>query len=417
MPSTEMRPAPLEVGEIFRRYGPAFLEAWGDVISFEQRQVLEAVSMCRTPALGGHLYECDSCGHPLVLYNSCLNRHCPLCQADEAAEWFDSRLAEVLPVGYFHIVFTLPRSFALLALQNKRVVYDLLFRAASRTLLEIAADPKHLGAKIGFLAILHTWGQSLLDHPHIHCVVPGGGLSPDRSRWVTSRSDFFLPVKVLSHLFRGKLLALLEEAFNKGRLSFHGSIASLANMKEFHKLINTARKKEWVVYAKEPHGSPQQVLKYLARYTHRVALSNNRLISIDGGRVTFRSKDYEHGGRWRKITLQATEFIRRFLLHVLPKGFVRIRSYGFLANRGRSAHLDLCRRLLGASPASVDPLAQEASAVESDDHQESDDEETACKTSLLCPACRKGHLVCVREIAPTTPTLASAVPSRTVNTS
>jgi hypothetical protein len=411
-----MSPALLDVGEIFRRYGPAFLEAWGDVISFEQRHVLDALSTCRTPVRGGHLYECDSCGHPLVLHNSCLDRHCPLCQADEAAEWFDRRLAEVLPVGYFHIVFTLPHSLASLALQNKRVVYGLLFQAASQTLLEIAADPQHLGATIGFLAILHTWGQTLLNHPHVHCLVPGGGLSPDRSQWVSSRPDFFVPVRVLSRLFRGKLLALLEEAFDKEKLTFHGSIEHLANVKEFHSLINTVRQKELVVYAKEPHGSPQQMLKYLARYTHRVAISNSRLISIDGGRVTFRWKDYSHGSRWQKITLDATEFIRRFLLHVLPKSFVRIRSYGFMANRRRNVNLDLCRWLLCSSPSAVDPLVQEARVIESED-QDPERDETRCKRAFLCPACRKGRMVCVREITPTTSIGASRLTFRIVNSS
>lgn len=391
---------PLEIGEIFRRYGPAFLEAYGDVISFEQMQVLEALAACRTPVLGGHLYKCDACGHPLVLYNSCLNRHCPLCQADEAALWFESRLAELLPVAYFHIVFTLPGSLAPLALQNKRVVYDILFQAASQALLEIAEDPKHLGAKIGFLAILHTWGQVLLHHPHVHYVVPGGGLTPDRSRWVSSRPDFFVHVKVLSRLFRGKLLALLEKAFDNGKLTFHGSITHLANVRAFRQLINSLRKKELVVYAREPHGSPEQALKYLARYTHRVALSNSRLVSIDDGRVTFRWKDYEHGGRWRRTTLDATEFIRRFLLHVLPKGFVRIRSYGFMANRGRKANLELCRRLLGAPTQPAVPSSLEDSNAAENDESQSDKDETGRKAVHVCPACKKGRMVCVEDIAP-----------------
>lgn len=391
---------PLEVGEIFRRYGPAFLDVYGDSLSFEQREVLEALAACRTSALGGHLYKCDACGHPLVLNNSCLNRHCPLCQAEETAEWFELRLAEVLPVPYFHIVFTLSGSLAPLALQNKDVVYDILFQASSRTLLEIAQDPKRLGAKIGFLAILHTWGQLLLDHPHIHFVVPGGGISPDRSRWVPTRPDYFAPVKVLSRLFRGKLLALLEAAFNDGKLRFHGSIAHLADVRAFRNLINTIRKKELVVYAKEPHGSPEQALKYLSRYTHRVAISNSRLISIDDGKVTFRWKDYEHGGRWRTTTLDATEFIRRFLLHVLPKGFVRSRSYGFMANRGRGANLELCRRLLGATTptAAASPTAD--GELPDDDATTPAEDGAAHKPAHVCPACKKGRMVCVQTIAP-----------------
>lgn len=400
---------PLDIGEIFRRYGPAFLDAYGDSISFEQRMVLDALAACRTPALGGHLYECDACGHPLVLYNSCLNRHCPLCQANESAEWFEDRLAEVLPVPYFHIIFTLPGSLAPLALQNKDVVYDILFQASSRTLLEIAQDQRHLGAKIGFLAILHTWGQALLDHPHVHSVVPGGGISPDGARWVPTRSHYFAPVKVLSRLFRGKLLALLEEAFNEGKLKFHGSIAHLADVKAFRGLINTIRKKEVVVFAREPHGNPQNALKYLARYTHRVAISNSRLISIDDGRVTFRWRDYEHGSRWQKMTLEAVEFIRRFLLHVLPKRFVRIRSYGFMANRGRRANLELCRKLLGAATPSA------ASPTPDEEDTPSDETKVDRAPAHLCPACKKGRMVRVQTIAPTPAPGVPVAPTKKAN--
>jgi len=391
---------PREVGEVFRRYGPAFLAVYGDSISFEQRRVIEALAACRTPALGGHFYKCDECPHEVVLYNSCLNRHCPLCQADEAAQWFESRLAEVLPVFYFHIVFTLPGSLATVALQNKRVVYDLLFKASSQTLLTIASDPRHLGAAIGFFGILHTWGQTLLDHPHVHYVVPGGGLSPDRSRWISTRPTYFAPVRVLSRLFRGKLLALLEDAFNTGKLKFHGSIADLADVKAFHRLINSIRKKELVVYAKEPHASPQQTLKYLARYTHRVAISNRRLISIDDGRVTFSWKDYEHGGVRRTTTLDAVEFIRRFLLHVLPRRFVRIRSYGLMANRDRHEHLEACRRLLGPTPATTNPQAADEPDAEDDDTPATETNESDRRRSLVCPVCKKGRLLKVKEIPP-----------------
>ena len=393
-------PSLLEVGEVFRRYRHEFLEAYGDILSFEQRQVYDAVATCRTPVLGGHLYQCDACDHQLVLHNSCLNRHCPLCQASEATRWLDCRLAELLPVDYFHIVFTIPSSLDRLALQNKRVVYDILFQASSQTLLQIAADPKHLGAKIGFIAILHTWGQALLEHAHVHCVVSGGGPSPDSSRWVACRPDFFAPVQVLSRLFRGKLLSLLEQAFNDGKLSFHGSIEPLANVKRFRQLINSIRKKELVVHAQEPHGSPKNVLKYLARYTHRVALSNSRLISIDEGRVTFRWKDYTHASRVRTTTLDAVEFIRRFLLHVFPKGFVRIRSYGFMANRARQASLELCRRLLQESPARKESPAEEDPDLDEDgtaaDHE-------ATKKTIPCPVCGKGRMVRVMEIPPTSP--------------
>lgn len=406
-------PSLLEVGEVFRRYGHEFLEAYGDVLSFEQRQVFEAIATCRTPALGGHLYECDACAYQLVLHNSCLNRHCPLCQASEAARWLDSRLAELLPVDYFHITFTIPSSLDHVALQNKRVVYDILFQASSQTLLQIAADPKHLGAKIGFIAILHSWGQALLEHAHVHCVVSGGGPSPDSSRWVATRPDFFAPVHVLSRLFRGKLLSLLEQAFNDGKLSFHGSLAHLANVRRFRQLINSIRKKELVVHAQEPHGNPKNVLRYLSRYTHRVALSNSRLISIAKGRVTFRWKDYAHGNRMRTTTLDAVEFIRRFLLHVFPKGFVRIRSYGFMANRARHANLELCRRLLQESPARKDSPPEEDPDL--DEHGTGTDDEAPEKT-MPCPACGKGRMVRVMEIPPinteTSPPVLPAVPSR-----
>lgn len=392
-------PSLLEVGEVFRRHRREFFEAYGDLLSFEQREVYDAIATCRTPVLGGHLYQCDSCEHQLVLHNSCLNRHCPLCQASEAARWLDCRLAELLPVDYFHIVFTIPSSLDRIALQNKRVVYDILFQASSQTLLQIAADPKHLGAKIGFIAILHTWGQALLEHAHVHCVVSGGGPSPDSSRWVASRPDFFAPVRVLSRLFRGKLLSLLEQAFNDGKLSFHGSIEHLANVKRFRHLINSIRKKELVVHAQEPHGSPKNVLKYLARYTHRVALSNSRLTSIADGRVTFRSKDYTHASRMRTITLDAVEFIRRLLLHVFPKGFVRIRSYGFMANRARQANLDLCRRLLQESPARKESPAEETPGLEKDEDETAADDEHSKKT-IPCPLCEMGRMVRVLEIPP-----------------
>ena len=406
---------PVEVGEVFRRYREAFFEEFGDVISFEQRWVLDSISACRTPVLGGHLYECDTCNHQLVLHNSCSNRHCPQCQAEAAAEWFEDRQAELLPVGYYHVVFTLPSSLAPLALQNKRVVYGLLFRAASQTLLEIAADPRHFGAKIGFLALLHTWGQTLLHHPHIHCVVPGGGLSPARSRWVSSRSNFFLPVHVLSRLFRGKLLAYLEQAFQDKKLTFDGSLAHLANEKVFHSLINTIRKKEWVVYSKAPFGSPSQTLKYLARYTHRVAISNKRLISIDDGKVTFGWKDYASGNRRRRITIEATEFIRRFLLHVLPKGFVKIRSYGFMANRGRKENLDLCRQLLGARPSPNEDQPAEPDLSEKDEPV-SDSDRSPSLREHLCPICKVGRMIPVREIAPARTLSAAALSSTKTNT-
>ncbi len=307
---------------------------------------MRAIEVCRTAALGGHLDQCEQCGHRRISYNSCRNRHCPKCQALAKVEWLAAREAELLPVHYFHVVFTLPECLAPLALQNKRVVYNLLFRAASQTLLQIAADPKHLGAEIGFLAILHTWGQNLLDHPHLHCVVPGGGLSPDGKRWISCRKKFLLPVRVLSRLFRRLFLQSLKHSFEQGKLEFHGSLRDLAESACFGQLVKAAGQKEWVVYAKAPFGGPRQVLHYLGQYTHRVAISNNRLVNCENGQVSFRWKDYRQGNRVGIMTLEATEFIRRFLLHVLPDGFQRIRYFGWMGNRHRAAKLDLCRELL-----------------------------------------------------------------------
>ena len=286
-----------EVAEVFRQHGDAFLKRYGGALTPEQRRALGDIAACRTAALGGHLEECDRCGHRQIAYNSCRNRHCPKCQATAAAEWMADREAELLPVEYFHVVFTLPTALGPIALQNPRVVYGLLFRTSAETLQQIAADPRHLGAEIGFLAVLHTWGQNLQHHPHVHCVVPGGGLSPDGSRWVPCRPGFFLPVRVLSRLFRGKFLARLQDAFDRGMLSFHGSIAALADPVEFQRRLAASAQTEWVVYAKPPFGGPEQVLKYLARYTHRVAISNSRLTALEGDEVAFLWKDYAHKAR------------------------------------------------------------------------------------------------------------------------
>lgn len=387
---------PFEVADVFRRYEEAFRVAHGASASRAQLRVLERLSACRTSALGGHVDQCDTCDHTIISYNSCRDRHCPKCLAMASADWLDARRSELLPVSYFHVVFTLPACLRPLALQNKEVVYNLLFRAASETLLEIAADPKHLGAQLGVLAILHTWGQNLLDHPHVHCVVPGGGISPDRTRWIPCRDGFFLPVRVLSRLFRGKLLALLRSAFDAGHLAFHGSIKSLQDRIAFERLLASIRRKECVVYAKPPFGGPEQVLKYLARYTHRVAISNHRLLAIDDGKVTFRWKEYALGNRHRKMTLEATEFIRRFLLHALPSGFVRIRYYGFLANRYRKANLDRCRALLGKPPlVAVDPRTLVEGDGADEPARELRDVARAKDASSRrrCPACNKGHLL------------------------
>lgn len=334
---------PLEVADIVRTYGTAFVKQHRRWLTALHLKVLRAIVACRTAALGGHIEQCDSCGQRAISYNSCLNRHCPKCQGAARQAWLAKRSAELLPVPYYHVVFTLPHVLAPLALQNKARVYGLLFRAAAETLLQIAADPEHLGAKIGFLAVLHTWGQTLLHHPHLHCVVPGGGLSPDQRRWIPCEHKFFLPVKVLSVVFRGKFLDALERAFKKHKLTLAGQLTPLQSPAEFAALLRAAAHRKWVVYAKRPFAGPAQVLTYLSRYTHRIAIANSRLLAMADGRVIFRWRDYAHGHQTRTMTLEADEFLRRFLLHVLPASFVRIRYFGLLANRQRAQLLNLCR--------------------------------------------------------------------------
>jgi hypothetical protein len=334
---------PLEVADIVRTYGTAFVKQHRRWLTALHLKVLRAIVACRTAALGGHIEQCDRCGQRAISYNSCLNRHCPKCQWAARQAWLAKRSAELLPVPYYHVVFTLPHVLAPLALQNKALVYGLLFRAAAETLLQIAADPKHLGAKIGFLAVLHTWGQTLLHHPHLHCVVPGGGLSPDQRRWIPCGHKFFLPVKVLSVVFRGKFLDALERAFKKHKLTLAGQLTPLQSPAEFAALLRAAAHRNWVVYAKRPFAGPAQVLTYLSRYTHRIAITNSRLVAMADGRVTFRWRDYAHGHQTRTMTLEADEFLRRFLLHVLPATFVRIRYFGLFANRHRAQLLKLCR--------------------------------------------------------------------------
>lgn len=347
---------PLEVADIVRSYGTAFVERHRRWLTFLHLKVLRAIAACRTAALGGHLRQCDGCGQQAISYNSCLNRHCPKCQGAARQLWLAQRSAELLPVPYYHVVFTLPHVLATVALQNKALVYGLLFRAVAETLLQIAADPQHLGAEIGFLAVLHTWGQTLLHHPHVHCVVPGGGLSPDHRRWIACSHKFFLPVKVLSPVFRGKFLDTLEQAFRKQQLTLAGQLAPLQSPELFAALLDTAAHRNWVVYAKRPFAGPAQVLTYLSRYTHRIAIANSRLISMADGRISFRWRDYAHGCQTRTMTLDADEFLRRFLLHVLPAGFVRLRYFGLLANRHRTQFLQLCRsHLHAASPPPAGP--------------------------------------------------------------
>lgn len=309
-------------------------------------RMLERLAICRTARLGGHLYACRSCGHQHPAYNSCRDRHCPKCQAHKRAEWLAERAKDLLPVRYFHVVFTIPDELNAVALANKRHVYDLLLRASADTLMDIAKDPKHLGADIGLLAVLHTWGQTLRHHPHVHCVVPGGGIGTDNKQWVRCRADFFLPVRVLSAVFRGKFLAGLKRLYERGDLRLEGRSTSLREPKAFADFLGARYEQPWVVYAKPPFGGPDVVLKYLARYTHRVAIANSRIVALDERGVTFRYKDYTHGGGQRLMTLPSEKFLRRFALHHLPKGFVRIRQYGFLANRARARNLTLCRQLI-----------------------------------------------------------------------
>ena len=347
-----MRPVGLEVADIFRQVGPFYREDHVTALSSGQRRVMNAIEQCRTAALGGHVEQCDACGHQRIAFNSCRNRHCPKCQSLLRAQWLEDRQTELLPVEYFHVVFTVPQEIAAVAYQNKAVVYDILFRATAETLRTIAGDPKHLGAEVGFIAILHTWGQNLMHHPHLHCVVPGGGVAPSGERWVSCRPGFFLPVRVLSRLFRRLFLAQLQLAFDQGQLQFFNSLEALSNRVAFAKHLAPASRVEWVVYAKPPFGGPKQVLEYLGRYTHRVAISNNRLREFSDGAVTFAWKDYRHESRNKTMCLDAHEFIRRFLLHVLPSGFQRIRHYGLLANRYREVRLSQCRNLL-ATPAPV----------------------------------------------------------------
>jgi hypothetical protein len=386
----------LELADIFRTHQKDFLARWNPVLSREQRRALRDIRDCRTAVLGGHLQRCDQCGHRVNVYNSCRNRHCPKCQATARAKWLAQRQAELLPAPYFHVVFTLPPQIGRLALRNGKLIYAILFRAASQTLLKIAADPKHLGASIGFLAVLHTWGQNLHLHPHLHCIVPGGGISLDGSRWIACRKSFFLPVRVLSRLFRKKFLRSLRTAFSKGDLRLADELHNVAEAAAFRSLCQEAARKEWVVYAKPPFGGPERVLKYLARYTHRVAISNHRLRSLENGRVTFDWKDYAHSSRTKMMSLDAVEFIRRFLLHVLPSGLVRIRQFGFLANRVRKQKLEQCRALLDARPLPT--------AIDSDDRPPAQ-----IQDAHRCPLCKLGRLIVIE--------LLSAEPSAVPDTS
>lgn len=335
----------IEVADVLRQHGEAYRRDHAGHLGRVERRVMSAIVACRTEALGGHVEACDACGTTRIAYNSCRNRHCPKCQGPARAAWLAAREADLLPVPYFHVVFTLPAPIAAIAFQNKAVVYTILFRAAAEAMSTLAANPRRLGAEIGVLAVLHTWGQALTHHPHVHCVVPGGGLSPDGTRWIASRPNFFLAVKPLARLFRRLFLERLTAAFNAGTLHFFGDLASLAELDAFTGCIKAMRRINWVVYAKRPFGGPAQVLAYLGRYTHRVAIANSRLVTLDD-HVAFTWKDYRQNGATKIMRLKPDEFIRRFLLHTLPDGFHRIRHFGFMANRHRAAKLALCRKLL-----------------------------------------------------------------------
>ena len=377
----------LEVADVIRCHGSEYRDSRPNGLTLAETRVMGDIVRCRTASLGGHVLHCGDCGHREISYNSCRNRHCPKCQTVRREEWTAKREKDLLPVHYFHVVFTIPKEVTAVAFQNKRTVYSILFRASSETLREVAATPKHLGARIGILSVLHTWGQNLQHHPHVHCVVPGGGIAPDGSTWVSCRDGFFLPVRVLSRLFRGKFLALLRSAYEKDELELHGQLAALQAPSSFRSWISTLYRKEWVVYSKRPFGGPEHVLRYLAKYTHRTAISNHRLTSLRDGRVSFLWKDYANGCRRRVMTLSATEFLRRFLMHVLPKGFVRIRHYGFLANRCRNEKLARCRELLGVEASDIDTV------------QRAQQEEACSGTKLVCPQCT-GTMRRVMEFEP-----------------
>ena len=378
------------VADVFRRYGEVYCAEAGAALSTAQRRVMTAIERCRTGALGGHVEQCDACGHTRVWYNSCRDRHCPQCQSLARAAWIKAREADLLETEYFHVVFTVPQAIAEIALQNKAVVYHLLFRATADTLRTIAADPTHLGAAIGFFAVLHTWGQTLVHHPHLHCVVPGGGLSLDGTRWVSCRPGFFLPVRVLSRLFRRLFLTALDAAFDAGALQFFGVLEPLRYRQAFLQHLAPTRHTDWVVYAKPPFAGPQQVLDYVGRYTHRVAISNARLVDTDEGHVRFRYKEYREDHRPpRTMTLPAGEFLRRFLLHVLPAGFHRIRYFGLLGTRHRKDTLARCRQLLGTS-------APETVAVPPDYRDR--DEALTGRSLRACPACHAGHMLVIEHV-------------------
>ena len=382
----------LEVAHIVRPHGPRYRIVHGHTMPLRQLRALRAIEACRTAELGGHVEECDHCGAVRISYNSCRNRHCPKCQCLDKERWLEARKRDVLPVRYFHVVFTLPDSLRALALRNQRVICDLLFKAASETLREVAEASPYLGAEIGFIVMLHTWSQTLMDHPHLHCMVTGGGLSPDGQKWIPSKRRFFIPVKVLSRLFRGKFLAYLKETREKGKLIFPGTSVHLKEVHSFKALLDDLYQKEWVVYCKPPFTSAETLIEYLGRYTHRVAISNDRLVNLEGDRVTFRYRDRKDHDTVKLMSLDAWEFIRRFLLHVLPDGFVKIRHYGILSNRNRKTKLARCKELLGGD--------------DSQEHEQGKESWQDFLTRItghvprICPFCGKGTMVLKEVLIP-----------------
>jgi hypothetical protein len=387
---TRSRPQ-IEVADVVRQYGEAFLARYGQRLNGVQRQALRAIELCRTAALGGHKTRCHLCGHEELAYNPCRNRSCPKCHGVAQAAWLAKRQREVLDTPYEHAIFTLPQDLGSLVLQNPRPLYGLLFRTVSQTLIEIAGDPKHLGAEIGGMAVLHSWGGQLQFHPHLHCVLPAGGLAPDGSRWVPCRPDFFLPVRVLSRRFRKLYLEGLEQLYSQGQLTMTGRCRELTEAKPWRRLLQALRDKEWVVYAKAPERQSEHVLKYLSRYTHRVAISNHRLVAVQDGQVTFRFKDHKRRGELRTQTLEAVEFLRRFCLHILPKGLHKIRYFGFLANRHRDAKLAQCRTLLGHR---AEALVTHA-AASCEDTLEPDSKSARPQPGDTCPVCHQGRMALV----------------------
>jgi membrane protein implicated in regulation of membrane protease activity len=384
----------LEVGRIFCAHGTAYRDEHGDSLPVKHLRVMRAIELCRTAQLGGHVDECDHCGALKISYNSCRNRHCPKCQCLDKERWLEARKKDVLPTHYFHVVFTVPDSLRPLALRNQRVVYNILFKSVAETLKTLCKDPKHLGAQIGFIAVLHTWSQTMLHHPHIHCIVPGGGLSADGKVWISSKEAFFIPVKVLSAVFRGKFVHYLKKAYDSGDLKFVGKIAQLKERVAFKQLLGSLYGKNWIVYCKPPFKNPDDVLEYLGRYTHRVALSNDRIVKLDGDQVTIRYRDSSDNNKMKLMTLNAFEFIRRFLLHVLPDGFMKIRHYGILSNRSHKTKLRRCKELLG--------VAQDRGSEKQG--KPSWQELLFNLTGIdptVCPHCGKGKMVLKETLAPT----------------